>query len=160
MTETGKSADADPIDRLEERIGDLGRILARQTQSLDRLVDADRKREAAARAGADLPLLVELLELYADASACTSTAATEADRVAFAALRDGLDRLIVGRGGSVIAPHPGTAFDVATMDAVDVIPLTDDDDPDAVDRTVVRVVHPGLRVGDRAVRAALVVVYS
>lgn len=46
------------------------------------------------------------------------------------------------------------------MDAVDVIPLTDDDDPDAVDRTVVRVVHPGLRVGDRAVRAALVVVYS
>lgn len=144
---------AEQLRSLDEQVSDLARVIARQAQTIERLVDADAKRAAAATA--DLPLLVELLALYSDAAACAEGADGETDRAAFTALRDGLDRLIAGRGGLVVVPRVGDAFDVATMDAVDTVPT----EGDAQSRTVAQLLRPGLRVGERSVRPAAVVVY-
>ncbi|MGC4935012.1 nucleotide exchange factor GrpE [Gordonia sp. DT30] len=154
MTAEGNDI-AEQFGRLEEQITDLGRVLARQATSLDRLVDADRARAAQAKAGADLPLLVDLLALYTDARTCAVSAAEEADRAAFEALADGLDRLITGRGGTLVVPVAGDGFDAAVMDAVDIR----DAPGESARRTVADLVRPGLRVGQRSVRAAAVIVY-
>jgi molecular chaperone GrpE len=102
----------------------------------------------------DVPLLVELHALRVDALACAGTAGSERERDAFTAMAAGLARLIVGRGGSLVAPDPGTAFDARTMEAAQVTP-TDDA---AADRTVAVLLEPGLCVGPRSVRPARVVV--
>lgn len=151
--ETSSSEAAD-VALIAEQVTDLARVLARQAQSLERLADADRQRAAAASAGADVSLLVDLHALYIDAATCVATAATEADRTAFAALRDSLERIILGRGGAIVAPGVGAEFDARSMEAIE----TRAGDS-ASDRTIAEVVRPGLRVGDRVARPALVVVY-
>ena len=77
-------------------------------------------------------------------SSTCAVSASEADRPAFELLRAGLERLIVGRGGAVVAPPAGTDFDARTMEAVDVHP-TDDT---SADRTVAELLRPGLVVGE------------
>lgn len=141
---------------LADAITDVGRIVARQGASLDRLVDDSRAAAARARAGADVPLLVDLLALHRDASACAATARSRRERDAFGAIAGGLERLINGRGGQLVVPAEGAAFDAASMDAVEV-EATDDE---AADRTVAAVLEPGLWLGEagRSVRPARVVV--
>lgn len=149
--------DADVIDRLsrlDEQVTDLGRVIARQTQTVERLVDADAKRTATG--GDDLPLLVDLLALYTDTADCARSAADPTDRAAFGAVRDALDRLIAGRGGRLVTPRAGDRFDVTTMDAVDTVSAADDQ---TQPRTVAALLRPGLRVGERSVRPAAVTVY-
>ena len=149
--------DADSADvtltTIAERIEDLSRIVARQARTLDQLVESDRVRARRSATGADLPLLVDLFALFTDAVTCAQSA-EGADRAAFTAIADGLDRVISGRGGTVVVPAVGTPFDARTMEAVDVL---DTDVPDE-HRTVAALLRPGLRVGDRSVRAAAVVV--
>lgn len=142
---------------LADRIADLTRVVTRQAGTIDELLEDNRARAARDRAGADAPLLVDLLGLRSDAAACAATARTRRERSAFSALAAGLDRLIAGRGGQVVEPTPGTAFDAAQMDAVEVA-KTDDR---ALDRTVADVVEPGLRLTDsgRCLRPARVVVH-
>lgn len=105
---------------------------------------------------ADVPLLVELHALRVDALACAATADSERERAAFTAMASGLARLIVGRGGAVVAPGAGAPFDGRTMEAAEVTP-TDDA---AADRTVAALLEPGLCVGPRSVRPARVVVFK
>lgn len=144
------------LQDLADAVTDLGRIVARQGASLDRLLDDGRAAAARARAGADLPLLVDLLALHRDAAACAATARSRRERDAFGAVAGGLERLITGRGGQLVTPADGTAFDAATMDAVEVEPT---DDP-AADRTVAAVLEPGLWLTEagRSARPARVVV--
>jgi molecular chaperone GrpE len=141
---------------LLDQITDLGRIVARQGASVERLVDDSRAAAARARAGADIPLLVDLFVLYCDASTCASTARSRRERAAFEALGAGLERLLTGRGATVVTPSPGVAFDPASMEAAEVVAT---DDP-ALDRTVHAVLEPGLWLIDagRSVRPARVVV--
>lgn len=146
---------AEPFRRLDERLEDLGRVIVRQSQSLDRLLDAEKKRSARDAAGADLALLVDLLALYGDAAGCASASTDAADRAAFTALSDGLERVIVGRGGTLVTPRIGDDFDAVTMDAVD----TRETGAADRSRTVADVLRPGLNVGPRSVRPAAVVVY-
>ena len=141
---------------LADRIDDLGRVLSRQARTIGEMADEARARAARERVGADLPLLADLLALHADAAACAATARSRRERDAFAAMAAGLERLIAGRGGALVAPAPGEDFDAAQMDAVEVVAT---DDP-ALDRTVEALRAPGLRLADggRSVRPAAVVV--
>lgn len=141
---------------LADAITDVGRIVARQGASLDRLVDDSRAAAARARAGADVPLLVDLLALHRDATTCAATARSRRERDAFDAIAGGLERLINGRGGQLVVPLEGAAFDAASMDAVEV----EQTDDEAADRTVAAVLEPGLWLGEagRSVRPARVVV--
>ncbi|MFZ2239695.1 MAG: nucleotide exchange factor GrpE [Gordonia amarae] len=136
----------DQLRQLAERVEDLTRVVVRQAQTLDQLVDADRARTS----GPDLPLLVELFAIYVDADACA-----RADD-AFAAISGSLERLITGRGGTIIAPSVGDPFEVSTMEAVDVRPA----EGDAAPRTVAESIRPGLLVGPRSVRPAMVIVFG
>lgn len=141
-------------DRLAERVEDLARILARQAGTVERLADAERAREARDRAGADLPLVVELFALLGEVTTCADTADSERERAAFAAVAARVERLLVGRGGIVVAPAVGDAFDAAVMEAADVV----DTAAEGEDRTVAEVLAPGLSVPGRSVRPARVVV--
>lgn len=140
-----------------DRLDDLTRALKRQATGIERLADDARAREAKERAGADVPLLVDLFAVHSDANACAMTAETERERAAFEAIATSLERLIVGRGGEPVVPAPGVEFDPATMDAVEVRWT----DTASQDRLVAEVLTPGLRVPTvgRTVRPARVVVY-
>ncbi|GAA4807078.1 hypothetical protein ACFQ0K_01825 [Nocardioides caeni] len=148
---------ADPsLQDLVDAVSDLGRIVSRQGATLDRLVDDSRAAAARARAGADVPLLVDLLALHRDASACAASARSRREREAFTAMAGGLQRLVEGRGGRLVMPVDGDAFDALTMEAAEI----EDTDVADHDRTVARVLEPGLVLTEvgRSVRPARVVV--
>ncbi|WP_433733056.1 nucleotide exchange factor GrpE [Nocardia sp. CA-129566] len=140
--------------RLGERIEDLGRVIARQAATIERLTDDAKARAERDRAGADLPLIVELFALHGDTATCATTAESIRERDAFAAITTRIERLIIGRGGSLVTPHADDAFDALTMEAAD---TTKTDDPE-LDRTVDSVLRTGLIVAGRSVRPAGVVV--
>ncbi|MEV2219730.1 hypothetical protein AB0E01_07620 [Nocardia vinacea] len=144
----------DPLAHLAERIEDLTRLIARQATTIDRLADEAKARDRRDRSGADLPLVLELFALHADSTACAATAESPRERAAFEAVATRIERLIVGRGGTLVTPRPDEAFDSLTMEAADVAKT---DDP-ALDRTVESVVQTGLTVSGRSVRPAGVVV--
>ena len=141
---------ADPsLQDLLDRIDDLSRLVARQSATLGRLV------EGGARSGPDVPLLVELHALRSDALACAATTRARRERSAFEAVAAGLERLLAGRGGTLVVPRPGHPFSAATMEAAEVV-ATDDA---ALDRTVATLLEPGLEVQGRSVRPARVAVH-
>ncbi|WP_238421839.1 nucleotide exchange factor GrpE [Gordonia sp. 'Campus'] len=154
MTTSGEPTpqQIDALAQLREQVSDLALVVARQTRTIERLVDATRA--PAGPAAADTSLLVDLFALHTDATTCAASA-SDADRPAFELLRAGLERVIAGRGGVVVSPVPGVEFDARTMEAVDV--RTADDA--AADRTVAELLRPGLLVGERSVRPAAVVVH-
>ena len=137
------------LQEVSDRIDDLARAVARQSAVLAALSDAP------AAAGPDLALLVDLHALRLDALACAATAGSERERAAFAALAGGLERVLTGRGGTVLAPGPGTPFDGATMEAAEVVAAADP----AADRTVAALLEPGLAAGGRCIRPARVAVH-
>jgi molecular chaperone GrpE len=138
------------LDDIADKVDDLARLLGRQGATLGALADA-----RAADTRPDLPLLVELHALRVDALRCAGTARSGRERGGFEALAAGLERLLVGRGGAPVAPAPGTAFSGSTMEAVEVLRTADP----ALDRTVARLLEPGLLVGGRSVRPARVAVH-
>lgn len=141
--------------QLVERVDDLARVIARQAGTIERLADDAKARAQRERAGADRPLVVELFALYGDARSFATTAKSETEREAFDTFAARVERMLTGRGGRVVEPSRGAAFDALTMEAADVRAT---DDPE-VDRTVESVVSPGLLVGERSVRPAKVVVH-
>ncbi|WP_157110667.1 nucleotide exchange factor GrpE [Nocardia anaemiae] len=145
----------DPLAQLAERIEDLTRVIVRQATTIERLADEAKARDRRDRAGADLPLVLELFALHTDAAACATTAESPRERAAFEAIATRIERLIVGRGGTLVIPQPGDTFDALTMEAADVAKT---DDP-ALDRTVASVAQTGLTVSGRSVRPAGVVVH-
>ncbi|WP_433710675.1 nucleotide exchange factor GrpE [Nocardia sp. CA-084685] len=145
---------AEPLAHLAERIEDLTRVVARQATTIDRLADEAKARDRRDRAGADLPLVLELFAIHTDTTACAGTAESARERAAFEAIVTRIERLIVGRGATLVNPQPGDAFDSLTMEAADV---ADTDDP-ALDRTVASVVQTGLTISGRSIRPAGVIV--
>jgi molecular chaperone GrpE len=157
MTESGVHPTEDPsstLDQLAERIDDLTRMIARQAATIERMADEAKSRAKKDRAGADLPLVVELFALHTDTAACAATAGSPRERDAFDAIATRVERLIIGRGAALVAPRPNDPFDSLTMEAADV---TETDDS-AADRTVDNLIQPGLSVAGRSVRPASVVV--
>jgi molecular chaperone GrpE len=141
---------ADPsLQDLADKVDDLSRLVTRQATALARLA------EAGPRAAPDVPLLVELHALRSDALACAATTRTRKERAAFEAIAAGLERLLAGRGGTLVSPRPGHPFSAATMEAAEVL-ATDDA---ALDRTVAALLEPGLEVDGRSVRPARVSVH-
>ena len=141
---------ADPsLQDLADKVDDLSRLVTRQTSTLAEIADAS------GRSGPDVPLLVELHALRNDALACAATTRTRKERAAFAAIAGGLERLLAGRGGTLVSPRPGHPFSAATMEAAEVVG-TDDA---ALDRTVAALLEPGLEVEGRSVRPARVAVH-
>ncbi|MET8774997.1 nucleotide exchange factor GrpE [Nocardia sp. NPDC004654] len=145
---------AESLAQLVERVEDLSRIVARQAATIERLADEAKARARQDRAGADLPLVVELFALHNDTAACAATAESLRERAAFEVIGARVERLLTGRGAAIVMPRPDDPFDSLTMEAADVTATTD---PDA-DRTVDGLVHPGLTVAGRSVRPAGVVV--
>lgn len=145
------------LQDLADAVVDVGRLVARQAASIDQLVDEGRAAAARARAGADVPLLVDLLALHRDASNCAATARSRREREAFGAVAGGIERLIEGRGGRLVAPAEGTAFDAVSMEAVEVVAT----DVAERDRTVASLLEPGLALTElgRSVRPARVAVH-
>ena len=137
------------VQDLADKIDDVTRLLARQSAAIAALADTP------AATGPDVALLVDLHALYCDARACAATARSRRERAAFTAVAAGLERLVVGRGGALVAPEPGTAFRGTQMEAVEVVPT---DDP-AADRTVAALLEPGLDAAGRSVRPARVAVH-
>jgi molecular chaperone GrpE len=141
---------ADPsLQDLADKVDDLSRLVTRQSAALARLA------EAGTRAGPDVPLLVELHALRSDALACAATTRTRKERSAFEAIAAGLERLLAGRGGTLVSPRPGHPFSAATMEAAEVLTTEDA----ALDRTVAALLEPGLEVDGRSVRPARVSVH-
>jgi molecular chaperone GrpE len=138
------------LQDVADRVDDVARALARQAVTLGAIGDARH-----ADAAPDVPLLVELHALRVDTLACADTARSHRERDAFAAIAAGLERLIAGRGGTVVAPGAGAAFDARTMEVAEVTPT--DDAP--ADRTVSVLLEPGLSVGPHSIRPARVVVH-
>jgi hypothetical protein len=111
--------------------------VSRQSATLGGLADA-----RAAGSGPDVALLVDLHTLRVDAVACAATARSRRERAAFEAIAAGLERLLTGRGATVVAPRP-------------VIPSRGHDggrggrprDDPAQDRTVAELLEPGLQCG-------------
>ena len=143
----------DLLAALAGQVQDLTRVVTRQAAALDRLVAADRARSGPRT---EAKLINELFAVFVDADLCVRSAESEREARAFTALRDGLERLIAGAGGTVVAPRPGDPFDVTVMEASDVTPI---DGTPAVAETVADVIRPGLTIAGRSVRPALVVVY-
>lgn len=142
---------ADPtLADIADKVDDVARLVARQSAALGALADT-----RATAAGPDLALLVELHALRVDALACAGTAASRRDGEAFTAIAARLERLVAGRGGSVVAPAAGAPFDAATMEAAEVVTTADP----ARDRTVARLLEPGLAAAGRSVRPARVAVH-
>jgi molecular chaperone GrpE len=137
------------LQEIADKVDDVTRLVARQAATLGELADA-----RGAAAGPDVPLLVELHALRVDALRCAATARSRRERAAFEAIGAGLERLLAGRGGAVVAPAAGAPFDGATMEAAEVVPTTDPEQ----DRAIAKVLEPGLRVGTRSVRPARVTV--
>ncbi|WP_219413661.1 nucleotide exchange factor GrpE [Pseudonocardia nigra] len=137
------------LQDIADKVDDLTRLVNRQAATLGRLADAR------ATAGPDVPLLVELHALRSDAVRCAATARSRRERSAFEAVAGGLERLLAGRGGTVVAPQPGESFSGATMEAAEVVPT---EDP-AQDRTVAALLEAGLQAGGRSVRPARVAVH-
>jgi molecular chaperone GrpE len=135
---------------IADKVDDVTRMLARQAAALGEIAEA-----RAGGSGPDVPLLVELHALRVDALRCAATARSRRERAAFEAVAGGLERLLVGRGGAVVAPARGEPFSGAAMEAVEVVAT---DDP-GLDRTVAQLLEPGLRAGGRSVRPALVAVH-
>lgn len=130
-----------------DKVDDVSRLLTRQGATLQRIAEPTK-----AASGPDTPLLVELHALLVDALTCAATARTRRDRAAFEAMATGLERLLAGRGGAVVAPAAGEPFSGTTMEAAEVVATAD---PDA-DRTVAELLSPGLLAAGRSVRPARV----
>jgi molecular chaperone GrpE len=142
---------ADPtLTDIADKIDDVARLLARQSATLGTIADA-----RAADTGPDLALLVELHALRVDALRCAATARSRRERGAFEAVAGGLERLLAGRGGTVVTPLVGEPFSGSSMEAVQVLPAPEPE----LDRTVAELLEPGLLVGGRSVRPARVVVH-
>jgi molecular chaperone GrpE len=139
--------DVPSLRDVADKVDDVARALARQSAVLAALSDAPA-------AGPDLPLLVDLHALRGDALACAATARSRRERAGFDALAAGLERLLTGRGGTVVAPAAGEAFDGRTMEAAEVVATHDP----AADRTVAALLDAGLAVDGRCVRPARVAV--
>jgi molecular chaperone GrpE len=143
--------DADKVlGDIADKLDDVARLLARQGRTLGAIADA-----GAADGRPDLALLVELHALRVDALRCAETARSRRERGGFDALAAGLDRLLVGRGGTPVSPAAGEPFSGSTMEAVEVLPTADPE----LDRTVARLLEPGLLAGGRSVRPARVAVH-
>jgi molecular chaperone GrpE len=141
---------ADPsLQDLVDKVDDLSRLVARQSAALARLADGGT------RAGPDVPLLVDLHSLRSDALACAATTRARKERAAFEAIAAGLERLLAGRGGTLVSPRPGHPFSAATMEAAEVVATGDA----VLDRTVADLLEPGLEVDGRSVRPARVAVH-
>ncbi|MFC9999437.1 nucleotide exchange factor GrpE [Nocardia sp. NPDC127526] len=151
MTESGA---ATSFDQITERIDDLARVLARQAGTLERLADDAKARAQRERAGADVPLVVDLFALYNDARSFAATAASETERIAFEAFAARVERLLAGRGGQLVDPAPDSEFDALTMEAADVAAAADP----SLDRTISEVIQPGLTAAGRSLRPAKVIV--
>lgn len=145
---------ATPFDRITERIDDLARVIARQAATIERLADAAKLKDREERAEADAPLLRDLFALHGLAQTFVSTSNSEPDRQGFEAINRRVERMLAERGGELVTPFRGTAFDPETMEAAEVAGT---DDPEA-DKTVESVIQPGLTIGDRSIRPAKVVV--
>ena len=140
---------ADPsIGDLADKVDDLSRLVGRQSGLLLELSNARR------RPGPDTALLVELHALRGDAHAAASATRSARERGAFEAIADGLERLLAGRGGVLVAPRPGHPFSTATMEAAEEVACADA----ALDRTVAALLAPGLEADGRTVRLARVTV--
>lgn len=137
------------MHELADKIDDIARLLTRQSAAIAALADAP------AATGPDVPLLVDLHALHCDALACATTARSRRERDAFTAVAAGLERLVVGRGGALVVADPGDAFRGTQMEAAEVVAT---DDP-AQDRTVARLLEPGLDAAGRSVRPARVAVF-
>lgn len=143
-------ADEPTLGDIADKVDDVARLLTRQASTLGAIADA-----RTGGAGPDVPLLVELHALRVDALRCAATARSRRERAAFDALAGGLERLLVGRGGSVVAPLVGEPFSGSSMEAVEVVPTADT----GLDRTVAELLEPGLLAGGRSVRPARVAVH-
>ena len=137
------------LQDIADKVDDLSRLVTRQSTALARLVDGGAPTRA------DVPLLVELHALRSDALACAATTRARKERTAFEAIAAGLERLLAGRGGTLVSPRPGAAFSAAVMEAAEVVATNDA----ALDRTVAALLEPGLEVDGRSVRPARVVVH-
>jgi molecular chaperone GrpE len=135
---------------IADKVDDVARMLARQASTLGAIADA-----RSSSTGPDLPLLVELHALRVDAVRCAATARSRRERAGFEAVAGGLERLLAGRGGTVVTPLAGEVFSGSSMEAVEVVPT---DDP-TLDRTVAALLEPGLAAAGRSVRPARVAVH-
>jgi molecular chaperone GrpE len=138
------------LTALTDKVDDVTRLLSRQASTLAAISTATDRTAAP-----DLPLLVELHALRNDALRCAATARSRRERAAFEAIAAGMERLLVGRGGDLVAPVAGEPFSGTLMEAVEVVAT---DDPTR-DRAVAAVLEPGLAVRGRSVRPARVAVY-
>lgn len=154
VSETPVAVPATSLDRITERIDDLARVIARQAATIERLADEAKVQIRDERAEADAPMLRDLFALHGLAQTFASTSNSEADRPGFEAISRRVERMLTERGGQLVTPFRGAAFDPEVMEAAE---LADTNDPEA-DRTVESVIQPGLTVGDRSIRPAKVVV--
>ena len=142
------------ITSLEERLGESQRLLARQSDLVDKLHAENQRLRAGELRAATLPLVRDLLRLHDDIGRLTADREDTQDLyVVKISLLDALGR----NGITTFQPAPGEQFDPKQHSVAGILQTEDA----SLDRTVAEVIRVGVQWEDgQAIRVADVRVYK
>jgi molecular chaperone GrpE (heat shock protein) len=140
--EQGEPADAElpaALERLDSRLEEAQRLLARQSDLVDRLHAENLELRAGELRSAQLPLVRDLLRLHDDLGRMREAAGESGEdlRLVHESLVDTLAR----NGVEAIAPRAGEPFDPRLHSAAGTEPTADE----SLDRSVATVTRQGFR---------------
>jgi molecular chaperone GrpE (heat shock protein) len=129
---------AETLRRLDDRLEESQRLLARQVDLVERLHDENQRLRQGELRAAQLPFVRDVLRLHDDVVRMAAATAGESQRdlaIVHASLVDAL-----ARNGIVdCSPQPESPFDAARHSAVGIVAVSDA----AQDRTIVETVRSG-----------------
>jgi len=140
--EEGEPADAElpaALARLDSRLEESQRLLARQSDLVDRLHAENLELRAGELRSAQLPLVRDLLRLHDDVGRMREAAGESAEDLRL--VQESLVDTLARNGVEAIAPETGEPFDPQLHSAAGVEPTEDE----SLDRTVATVTRQGFR---------------
>lgn len=127
------------VENLNLRLEEAQRLLARQTDLVDRLHDENGELRAGELRNAQLPLVRDLLRLHDDVGRVRSATGEEDHDLRI--VHEGLIDTLVRNGIQSFAPEPGEAFD-PQMHTASGVETTEEEE---LDKAVMEVVRQGFR---------------
>jgi molecular chaperone GrpE (heat shock protein) len=127
------------LGRLDSRLEESQRLLARQSDLVDRLHAENLELRAGELRSAQLPLVRDLLRLHDDVGRMREAAGESAEDLRL--VQDSLVDTFARNGVEAIAPETGEPFDPQLHSAAGVEPTEDE----SLDRTVATVTRQGFR---------------
>jgi molecular chaperone GrpE (heat shock protein) len=138
----GESGDAElpaTLERLDSRLEESQRLLARQSDLVDRLHAENLELRAGELRSAQLPLVRDLLRLHDDVGRMREAAGESGEDLRL--VQESLVDTLARNGVEAIAPEIGEPFDSRLHSAAGIEPTEDE----SLDRTVAAVTRQGFR---------------